>query len=112
VAPHFPQFDVSLESETQEPPQLVFVPHSVVQTPALQTMPLPHAVAQFPQWFTSDCTFTHAAPHTVYPELHATPQVAALQTAVPFGGVGQTLPHLPQLATSEVSGKQLEPHGE
>jgi hypothetical protein len=64
VTPHLPQFDVSVESETQEPLQLVLVPQSVVHEPALQTMPVAQAVAQLPQWLASDATFTHAVPHT------------------------------------------------
>ena len=54
AVPHFPQFDVSLPRFTQEPLQLVCDPHSVVQAPALHTVPAVHTVVQSPQCFESD----------------------------------------------------------
>jgi hypothetical protein len=63
AAPHLPQLDVSVARFTQEPLQLVCVPHSVVHFPALQTVPAPQTVAQSPQCFVSDCRSIHAGPH-------------------------------------------------
>jgi hypothetical protein len=47
--PHVPQLDVALEVSTHEPLQLLSVPQSLPQLPALQTVPTPHLVAHVPQ---------------------------------------------------------------
>lgn len=47
--PHWPQFEVSLATSTHEPEQAVSAPHSVEQTPDLQTLPAAHTVVQLPQ---------------------------------------------------------------
>jgi len=63
TVPHPPQFEVSLAVSTHEPLQSVFVPQSVEQAPALQTLPAGHAVAQSPQCAAFESTSTHAPPH-------------------------------------------------
>jgi hypothetical protein len=65
AAPHLPQLEVSLPRFTHDPPQLVSVPHSVVQSPALHTVPMPQTVPQLPQCLVSDCRSMHALPQTV-----------------------------------------------
>lgn len=47
--PHCPQFEVSLVTSTHEPEQAVSAPHSVEQTPDLQTLPPAQTVVQLPQ---------------------------------------------------------------
>ena len=59
AVPHLPQFEVSLLRLTQEPLQLVWVPHSVVHTPALHTVPVAHTVPHLPQFAVSVRVFTH-----------------------------------------------------
>jgi hypothetical protein len=63
--PHWPQFEVSVNKLTHEPVQSVCVPHSVVQAPALQTMPASQAVAQLPQCLVSERRSTQDLSHTV-----------------------------------------------
>ena len=65
AVPHLPQFEVLLLRLTQEPLQLVWVPHSVVHTPALHTVPVAHTVPHLPQLLVSDCKATQELPQTV-----------------------------------------------
>ena len=63
--PHFPQLEVSVDRFTHEPLQLVWVPQSAVQIPALHTVPTPQTVPQLPQCLVSDWRSTQAFPQTV-----------------------------------------------
>ena len=66
-----PQWSRLLVRSTQEPPQ--FVRKTGVfwqvtsQRPSEQTMPLPHALAQAPQFDLSDMMFTHWPPQLTSP---------------------------------------------
>jgi len=66
TSPQVPQLEVSVATVTQELVQLV-VPcgQDVVQTPPAQTWLVPHAMAQAPQLFLSDCSLTQAVPQSV-----------------------------------------------
>jgi hypothetical protein len=44
--------------------------------------------------------------------LHSASQPVAVHVGAPFGGIGQTVPHFPQLNVSLASATQLEPQGE
>jgi len=103
--PHAPQSNGSLERSTHALLQLVVPPlHVVVQTPCEQTWPPVHTVAQAPQLFGSLCVSVqtplqrrpllkhwHLPPTHVVPDAHRFPQP-------------------PQLALSESSSTQVEPH--
>ncbi len=63
TVPHAPQWLVSLAVSTQEAPQVVFAPHSVVHLPASQTWFAPQALPHVPQFFSSEDSFTHCSAH-------------------------------------------------
>lgn len=56
---HAPQFDVSLVVSTQDAPQVVFPPHSVVHLPPWQTCPAAHALPHAPQFLGSEVWSIH-----------------------------------------------------
>jgi len=71
-----------------------------VQAPFEQTLPLPQAVPQAPQFMLSVCAFTHALPHRVRPAGQAFTQLPVTHvTEPPLGGV-QALPQAPQFWAS------------
>lgn len=65
TVPHLPQLEVSLETFTHDPLQLVCVPQSAVHFPVLHTVPGPQTVVQLPQCMLSDCRSIQLAPHAL-----------------------------------------------
>ncbi len=59
TVPQAPQFEVSLVVSTQDAPQVVFAPQSVVHFPPWQTCPAPHALPHAPQFLGSEVWSTH-----------------------------------------------------
>jgi hypothetical protein len=51
---HVPQLEVSLPVSTHDAPQVVLLPQSALQVPALHTVPEPHSLPQAPQFFESE----------------------------------------------------------
>ena len=91
MVPHAPQFPVSLETSTHEPPQLVVPAAQLdVHVPPPQTWFWPHAAPHAPQFARSLERLVHAPSHGEKPPLHATPQLPALHVADPFAGTRHT----------------------
>lgn len=72
-------------------------------------MQLPQFVPQRPQFSLSPEVFTQVLLQLVRPELHSTPHVPPLHTAVPLATDGHTFPHLPQFCRSLLVFTQLPP---
>lgn len=98
TAPHWPQFAGSEVTLTQVFPQFVWPEEqTTVHAPATHDMPAAHAAPHIPQFKGSESRRTQASPHTENGAVHVMPHLLPLHTAAPFGGMGQTTPHPPQL---------------
>jgi hypothetical protein len=71
-----------------------------VQPPLEHTCPSPHALPQPPQFCGSESTSMQSEPHWTKPELQVNPQPPPEQTALPFAGTVQMVPHVPQFCGS------------
>ncbi len=112
--PHIPQFAVSLARARQIPEHIV-CPAGHAQTPAWHVAPPMHERPHTPQFAAvlSGVSQPSLAMLLQFanPGVHSpTPHVPAKQAAAPFGGVGQTLPHVPQLRASVMVFVQAMPH--
>jgi hypothetical protein len=112
VWPHPPQLLTSAWSlthavgaEVGQPvnPESQAKPHEPpLHVGAALAMLVVHALLHVPQWFGSDCRFSHALGVLQYVSgAEQDPvQAPALHTAVPFVTAGHALPHAPQLLAS------------
>lgn len=95
---------------TQDVPQLVFAPQSMVHAPERHVLPAPQSTPQPPQLFESALVSTQCPMQLVSPWLHEVPHCPALHVATALGAAGQWCPHAPQFSGSDPSARHAAPH--
>jgi hypothetical protein len=108
-----PQCEVSVSVETQLSPH-ASVPFGQPMThfPPAHTRSVSHFAVHPPQWSASDVVSTQAPSQSVRPVAHVMSQPLSVHTALPFGGAGHFVSHLPQLSVSASRRTQTPWHGE
>jgi len=96
---------------TQALPQLVLPSGQLLRhLPFEQTCSVAHGLSQPPQLAGLILVSTHAVPHNANPCSQLAPQTPSLQTAVPWAGASQAVPHALQFCASLSKLTQAAPH--
>jgi hypothetical protein len=83
---------------------------SALHCPRSQTRPPVHATLQPPQFAGSFVVSMQAPSQSENGSSQVMPHTPSVQLGEPFGGIGQLLPQVPQLATSLEVSTQTSPH--